>query len=238
MRLFIVRHGESVCNAEGRFQGQHDTELSRRGFEQGLKVAEFLKHQRFDAVATSPLKRSSVTARKIAEMSGCDVIEELSGLTEICRGLGDLPHERGHRALAEAFRPVAFRASYRGDAGAGGGVASRRRKACGPGSGASGIEIFRRRLRRFPRRPDKDDNFPLSEYAAFMLLERPHRELQPLHYGAARRTAAKAKSAWRRALSWHGLRSAGAEKPVKFSRASALAGGARPLAQRVFAQLQ
>lgn len=84
MRLFIVRHGESVWNAEGRFQGQHDTELSRRGFEQGLKVAEFLKRQRFDAVATSPLKRSSVTARKIAEMSGCDVIEELSGLTEIC----------------------------------------------------------------------------------------------------------------------------------------------------------
>ena len=86
MRLFIVRHGESVWNAEGRFQGQHDTELSRRGFEQGLKVAEFLKRQRFDAVATSPLKRSSVTARKIAEMSGCDVIEELSGLTEICHG--------------------------------------------------------------------------------------------------------------------------------------------------------
>jgi probable phosphoglycerate mutase len=86
MRLFIVRHGESEWNAEGRFQGQRDTELSPRGFEQGLKVAEFLKGHRFDAVATSPLKRSSVTARKIAEMCGRDAVEELSGLTEICHG--------------------------------------------------------------------------------------------------------------------------------------------------------
>ncbi|MDR1019290.1 MAG: histidine phosphatase family protein [Synergistaceae bacterium] len=86
MRLFLVRHGESEWNAEGRFQGQKESDLSQRGYEQGMKAAEFLKDMRFDAVATSPLRRSSVTARKIAELSGCPVVEELEGLTEICHG--------------------------------------------------------------------------------------------------------------------------------------------------------
>jgi broad specificity phosphatase PhoE len=86
MRLFIVRHGESEWNAEGRFQGQRDTELSPHGKEQGKRVAEYLSTQRFDAVYTSPLKRASATARNIAELSGCDKVEVTEDLTEICHG--------------------------------------------------------------------------------------------------------------------------------------------------------
>ncbi|MDR3321778.1 MAG: histidine phosphatase family protein [Synergistaceae bacterium] len=86
MRLFIVRHGETYWNIEGRFQGRQDTELAPHGIKQGEKVAEYLSGHRFDAVITSPLKRSSVTARKIAELSGCEAFEVVDEFTEICHG--------------------------------------------------------------------------------------------------------------------------------------------------------
>jgi probable phosphoglycerate mutase len=86
MRFFIVRHGETYWNIEGRFQGRQDTELAPRGLEQGEKVAEYLAGHRFDAVVTSPLKRSSVTARRIAEASGCGTLEVVDEFTEICHG--------------------------------------------------------------------------------------------------------------------------------------------------------
>jgi probable phosphoglycerate mutase len=51
-----------------------------------MKVAEYLAGHRFDAVVTSPLKRASVTARKIAELSGCGTLDVVDDLTEICHG--------------------------------------------------------------------------------------------------------------------------------------------------------
>jgi probable phosphoglycerate mutase len=86
MRMFIVRHGESNWNAEGRFQGRQDTELSPKGMEQGEKIAEYLSSHRFEAIFTSPLKRSSITAARIASACGCEVLEEMDELTEICHG--------------------------------------------------------------------------------------------------------------------------------------------------------
>ncbi|MDR3254357.1 MAG: histidine phosphatase family protein [Synergistaceae bacterium] len=86
MRLFIVRHGETFWNLEGRFQGRQDTELAPHGVEQGEKVAEYLASHRFDAVISSPLKRSSITARRIAETCRCDTFEIADEFTEICHG--------------------------------------------------------------------------------------------------------------------------------------------------------
>ncbi|MCC8179109.1 MAG: histidine phosphatase family protein, partial [Cloacibacillus sp.] len=34
MRFFVIRHGETAWNVAGRFQGQHDTELSDKGLAQ------------------------------------------------------------------------------------------------------------------------------------------------------------------------------------------------------------
>ena len=52
MRLFIVRHGETLWNREGRFQGQQDTDLSEFGLAQahhgtaraGLQVPQHVQH--------------------------------------------------------------------------------------------------------------------------------------------------------------------------------------------------
>ena len=40
MRLFIVRHGETAWNREGRFQGQIDTPLNEKGLAQADLTAK------------------------------------------------------------------------------------------------------------------------------------------------------------------------------------------------------
>lgn len=86
MRLFIVRHGETDWNREGRFQGQQDTELNERGLSQGDRVADYLSGHRFEAVVTSPLKRARVTGEKIASATGCETVETWDEFTEINHG--------------------------------------------------------------------------------------------------------------------------------------------------------
>jgi probable phosphoglycerate mutase len=86
MRFFIVRHGETQWNTEGRFQGQQDTELNERGLNQSDKIAEYLAGHRFDAVTSSPLKRARLAAEKIAGACGVGEVEIVPGFTEINHG--------------------------------------------------------------------------------------------------------------------------------------------------------
>jgi probable phosphoglycerate mutase len=86
MRFFIVRHGETDWNVEGRFQGQQDTELSERGLAQGDRVAAFLAPHKFEAVVSSPLKRALVTGEKIAAACGVGTVEIFPEFSEIHHG--------------------------------------------------------------------------------------------------------------------------------------------------------
>lgn len=89
MRLFIVRHGETLWNKEGRFQGQRDTDLSEYGLAQADKLAAYLAEKmsgKFDAVVASPLSRAKITAEKIAAACGCKNVEIMPDLTEINHG--------------------------------------------------------------------------------------------------------------------------------------------------------
>lgn len=70
MFFYLIRHGESQFNAEGRIQGQLDVELSPAGRRQSLALAATLADKRIDAVFTSPLKRAAQTALPIAEALG------------------------------------------------------------------------------------------------------------------------------------------------------------------------
>jgi probable phosphoglycerate mutase len=86
MRFFIVRHGETEWNAEGRFQGQRDTELNERGIAQTKRVAEYLAGHGFDAVTSSPLKRAYFAAERIAERCGVNAVETIPDFIEINHG--------------------------------------------------------------------------------------------------------------------------------------------------------
>lgn len=62
MLLTLVRHGESVSNAVGRWQGQGDAELSDRGRRQATALAERLQAISFDRIVASDLQRAAETA--------------------------------------------------------------------------------------------------------------------------------------------------------------------------------
>ncbi len=70
-RLYIVRHGETVWNREGRIQGHTDVGLSERGWRQAGLLAQRLKSVPLDAAYASDLCRASDTAAEI--LQGRDV---------------------------------------------------------------------------------------------------------------------------------------------------------------------
>ncbi len=84
-RIILVRHGETVWNLEGRYQGQEDTPLSPRGLEQGRRLAEALRDVPIDACVASPLERALQTCRMCAERHGLPV-ETDARLLEIHHG--------------------------------------------------------------------------------------------------------------------------------------------------------
>lgn len=65
--LYLIRHGRSTWNAEGRVQGQADAPLDDTGREQARKLARKLQDIDFDAFYSSPLSRARETAKIIAE---------------------------------------------------------------------------------------------------------------------------------------------------------------------------
>ena len=81
-QLLVVRHGQSVWNAENRWQGQADPPLSDLGEEQAREAATRLGGMRFSSVVTSDLQRARRTAEILAEALGLDVRLE-PGLREI-----------------------------------------------------------------------------------------------------------------------------------------------------------
>ncbi len=66
-RLLLVRHGETHWNADGRIQGHSDVELSERGKQQALCIAERLANVHIDAAYSSDLIRCRDTAKVILE---------------------------------------------------------------------------------------------------------------------------------------------------------------------------
>lgn len=73
--LYLVRHGETVDNAQQIMQGQTQGELNEKGWAQAAEVCEQLRGVHLDAVVSSDLKRSVDTARIIAEPHGLPVHE-------------------------------------------------------------------------------------------------------------------------------------------------------------------
>jgi len=75
-RLWIVRHGETEYNAEGRWQGAGtDLPLNDEGRAQAEAVAARVADRDFAALYTSPMIRARQTARAIAERTGLEPVE-------------------------------------------------------------------------------------------------------------------------------------------------------------------
>ena len=74
--IYVVRHGETDWNVEGRIQGQSETYLTEKGVEQAKQLHEQLKHISFDAVFSSPLARAKDTCKIILGGNDKNVIYE------------------------------------------------------------------------------------------------------------------------------------------------------------------
>lgn len=81
-RIFLIRHGETLWNAEMKFQGHTDVPLSAGGLEQAKALAGRLKGQDLAAVYASDLSRAVETAGQLAVPRGLEV-QKLPALREM-----------------------------------------------------------------------------------------------------------------------------------------------------------
>lgn len=61
--VYLIRHGETDLNVANRCQGLLDTSLNENGQLQAIELRERLSNVRFDVAYSSPLERSTSTAR-------------------------------------------------------------------------------------------------------------------------------------------------------------------------------
>ncbi|WP_149361432.1 histidine phosphatase family protein [Lolliginicoccus suaedae] len=75
-RIVLLRHGQTVYNAESRMQGQLDTALSALGIEQAKRAAEVLAHCDPLAIISSDLHRAYDTALELGSATGLPVSKD------------------------------------------------------------------------------------------------------------------------------------------------------------------
>jgi len=88
MKVYLIRHGESIGNVLGINQGQkNDFSLTQKGVDQSKRIAEKLATEPIDAVYSSDLKRAMETAEIMSKLHGLQPIPD-KRLRE--RDFGDL----------------------------------------------------------------------------------------------------------------------------------------------------
>lgn len=87
LRLYIVRHGESVGNSQGILQGQKNYPLSELGREQSHSAAQYLADRGIECILTSPLLRAKETAGIIASAAALPAPQEDDRLMELKTGI-------------------------------------------------------------------------------------------------------------------------------------------------------
>lgn len=86
MKFYIIRHGQTNWNKEGRIQGKIDIELNEEGIKQAEEAKRILKDYPIDMIVSSTLKRARKTAEIINEAKNVPIIFK-EALEE--RGLGE-----------------------------------------------------------------------------------------------------------------------------------------------------
>jgi broad specificity phosphatase PhoE len=69
----LWRHGQTVWNAERRFQGQTDIPLDETGVAQAERAARLLASLRPELIVSSDLSRAASTAAPLAQLTGLEV---------------------------------------------------------------------------------------------------------------------------------------------------------------------
>lgn len=66
MKLYVMRHGETITNTIHLISGNKETELTKKGIKQAKEAKKSLENIDFDYIITSPLSRARITASLIS----------------------------------------------------------------------------------------------------------------------------------------------------------------------------
>ncbi len=96
MKLYLIRHGQTDWNLQGRFQGREDIPLNETGIRQAEECGRALAGEKMKAVISSPLSRASRTAEIIADIVSAEqlMIEEQLTERDFSKVSGMTPKER------------------------------------------------------------------------------------------------------------------------------------------------
>ncbi len=85
MKVYLIRHGETLWNKEKKLQGMTNVALSEKGIELAKVTAEGMKHIPIDLVISSPLDRAYETGKIIRGDRNIPIIKD-ERIREICFG--------------------------------------------------------------------------------------------------------------------------------------------------------
>lgn len=71
--IYLIRHGQTTWNVDGRWQGNLDIPLSETGYQQAQALAHYLSHKPIRRVISSDLARAVETARPLARALGVEL---------------------------------------------------------------------------------------------------------------------------------------------------------------------
>lgn len=85
-RLYLVRHGETTWNAEGRLQGQSESSLSARGVAQAMERSAEMQGYQFDVCYCSSSNRARETLQLLLGGDGAPNVNYRDELRELALG--------------------------------------------------------------------------------------------------------------------------------------------------------
>lgn len=85
LKIFFIRHGETIYSQTGGYCGALDPELTAAGQEMAIEFAAAYKTVPWQAIYCSPMKRTIATAQPLCEATGLE-LQLRDGLKEIQYG--------------------------------------------------------------------------------------------------------------------------------------------------------
>jgi broad specificity phosphatase PhoE len=81
MKLYLIRHGETVDNVAGLYAGSRDSTLTNHGVEQTERLGDYLARNgvRFTHIFASPLSRAYKTAEAVWKAQSSSFKDDLAG---------------------------------------------------------------------------------------------------------------------------------------------------------------
>jgi broad specificity phosphatase PhoE len=73
-KMVVIRHGETLWNLDGRYQGHADSPLTKKGIAQAEAVGKRMKQYPFDVLYSSDLTRAYRTAQCIATNTQQEIV--------------------------------------------------------------------------------------------------------------------------------------------------------------------